>query len=138
MTEYTYPPKKTLNFAIKMQMLQTLRRTDVYVVENDDPDNLLFSTQIRNFHDNILIQYDKDGDQGIHTLTYMGVVVAEMGLHVNMKITPQHQAILDVCKKIYDKAEQFKDLSNAKAAMTEEENLVYQRAVREAQNARYD
>lgn len=41
-------------------MLKTLRRTDVYVIENNDEDNLFYSTKINNMRDETLIQYDYD------------------------------------------------------------------------------
>lgn len=68
----------------------------------------------------------------------MGVVVAEMEMHISMKLTKQHKDILNVCQRIDNKAEKFKELSDAKDKMSKEESLAYQRAIREAQNARYD
>ncbi len=138
MAQGIFPPKHPLNPAIKSEMLKTLRRTDVYVVENNDEDNLFFSTKINNLGNETLIQYDFDQDQGIHTITYMGVVVAEMGMHISMKLTKQHKDILNVCQRIENKAKTFKELSDAKDKMSKEESLAYQRAKREAQNARYD
>lgn len=138
MAQVLFPPKHPLNPVIKSQMLKTLCRTDVYVIENNDEENLFYSTQINNMHDETLIQYDFDKDQGTHTITYMGVVVAEMGMHISMKLTKQHKDILNICKKIDNKAETFKELSEARTSMSQEESLAYQRAVRESQNARYD
>ena len=54
MTENIYSPKKPLNPVLKGLMLKTLRRTDVYVVENNDEDNLFFSSSVKNFHDETL------------------------------------------------------------------------------------
>ena len=138
MAQLIFPPKHPLNPAIKSEMLKTLRRTDVYVIENNDEDNLFYSTKINNMRDETLIQYDYDQDQGTHTIAYMGVVVAEMEMHISMNLTKQHKDILNVCQRIDNKAEKFKELSDAKDKMSKEESLAYQRAIREAQNARYD
>lgn len=131
-------PEKPLNLAIKQQLLQTLRRTDIYFIEKNDTENMFYSTQVKNFHDETLIVYENDHDQGTHKITFMGYVVAEMGWHISMQMTPQYQDIWDVCKAIDNKAAEFRRISDAKFSMTKEESLAFQLAIREAQNARYD
>jgi len=139
MADVVLKPEKPLNFAIKQQILQTLRRTDVYVIKKSDEEEGLHSTtKINNFHDETILQYDYDKDQGTHTVAFMGYVVAKMGWHISMKMTQQYKDIWDVCNAIDKKAEDFRSISDAKFSMTSEESLVYQLAIREFQNARYD
>jgi len=138
MTQKTFPPEKPLNLVMKKLILQNLRRTDIYFVENNDPENLFFSTSVKNFRDETLIKYDNDRDQGTHTITFMGEVVAKMELHISMNLTKQHEDILDVVRKIDAKSDESKDMFKEKQKMSKVENLVYERARRELQNARDD
>lgn len=80
----------------------------------------------------------RDTVQGKHKITFMGGVVAEMNLHVNMEMTQQHEDILNVGKAIDNKANELKKISEAMHNMSKEESLIYQRAFRELQNARYE
>lgn len=126
--------QKTLNYAIKQQIMQTLRRTDLYVIENDDNETGVCLVKIKNFRDETLIQYSHDKRKVVYNISYMGVVVAE----ISMPIKKEYEDTIDVCNAIEAKAKEFKRISNARAVMTKEESLVYQLAMREAQHARYD
>ena len=138
MAKTLFPPKKPLNFVIKQQLLQTLRRTDVYIIENNDTENALHSSSVNNWRDETLIKYDYDQNQGSYTIAFMGEVVAQMDMHKGMALSQQHKDILAIGKKIDAKSAEQKKIFDAKHNMTKEENLVYQRAMKEFQNARYD
>ena len=138
MEQEVLPPKHPLNFAIKLQMLQMLRRTDIYIINEDDPEKSLYSKSVRNFHDETLIKYDHNRAKGTQTITFMGEVVAEMNSYTGMKLSQQHSDILGINKKIEAKSVELKKIFEAQRKMSETENLVYQRAVKEFQNARYD
>lgn len=127
-----------LNFAIKQQIWQTLRRTDIYVVKSHNEEGTFYSSSVKNYHDETLLTYERDTVQGKHKITFMGGVVAEMNLHVNMEVTQQHEDILNVGKAIDNKANELKKISEAMHNMSKEESLIYQRAFRELQNARYE
>ena len=86
-----------------------------------------------------MIKYDYESDGLIkYTIAYMGYVVAQMELEFGRIETEQHKDISNTGLVIKNKADKFKKISDAKAAMSQEESLAYQRAVRESQNARYD
>lgn len=48
-----------LNFAIKQQIWQTLRRTDIYVVKSHNEEGTFYSSSVKNYHDETLLTYER-------------------------------------------------------------------------------
>ena len=121
MTQTMTPPEKPLNLNLKQLMLQNLRRTDIYIINEDDPANSFYSSSVKNFRDETLIKYDFKKAQipqtmtfmgevvaGTHTITFMGEVIAEMNLQGDMNLSKQHKDILGIGKKIKTKSEKLR------------------------------
>ncbi|MBO7645089.1 MAG: hypothetical protein J6S57_02150 [Alphaproteobacteria bacterium] len=138
MTQVLFLPEQPLNLAIKQQILNTLKRTDIYIIPQYDTDKKVRTVQVRDVFDTVLVEYSHDTANKIYTSKSMGIVVAKMLWRKTIVKTRQHQNIFDVTEAIDAKHKKSKELFEAKSKMSPSESLAYQLLSKESQNARYD